>query len=55
VTPRKIADAVSEMLADPARYNQVKEDLLKVREQLGADGASARAASVVMEFMKGSA
>ncbi len=55
VTPRKIADVISEMLADPARYNQVKEDLLKVREQLGADGASARAASVVMEFMKGSA
>ena len=55
VTPRKIADVISEMLADPARYNQVKEDLLKVREQLGADGASARAASVVMECMKGSA
>lgn len=54
VTPRKIADAISGMLDDPARYRQIKDDLLNVREQLGADGASARAAAVVMECMKGS-
>jgi lipid-A-disaccharide synthase len=54
VTPRTIADAISDMLDDPARYGQVKEGLLKLREQLGAHGASARAASVVMEFVKGS-
>jgi lipid-A-disaccharide synthase len=55
VTPQKIADAISGMLDDPARCHQIKENLLKLRSQLGAKGASARAASVVMEFMKGSA
>lgn len=55
VTPEQIADAISGMLDDPARYCQIKEGLLKLREQLGATGASGRAASVVMEFMKGSA
>ena len=54
VTPQKIADAISGMLDDPARFVQIKEGLQKLREQLGATGASARAASVVMEFMKGS-
>jgi lipid-A-disaccharide synthase len=53
-TPQKIADIVSEMLADPAVYRRMREDLLNVRAQLGAGGASTRAASVVMEFMKGS-
>jgi lipid-A-disaccharide synthase len=52
-TPEKIADAISGMLDDPARYRQIKEGLQKLREQLGADGASARAAMVVMEIMKG--
>ncbi len=42
------------MLDDPARYRQIKDDLLTVRELLGAGGASARAAAVVMECMKGS-
>jgi lipid-A-disaccharide synthase len=55
VTPEKIAEAISGMLDDPARYCQIKEDLLTVRVQLGATGASGRAASVVMEFVKGSA
>jgi lipid-A-disaccharide synthase len=54
VTPQKIADAISGMLDDPARYRQIRESLQKLREQLGAEGASARAASVVMEFTKGS-
>jgi len=54
VTPQKIADTISGLLDDPARSLQIKEGLLKLREQLGAPGASARAASVVMEFMKGS-
>jgi lipid-A-disaccharide synthase len=53
VTPQKIADEVAGLLDDPARYRQVKEGLLNLREQLGAQGASARAASVVMEFAKG--
>jgi lipid-A-disaccharide synthase len=55
VTPEKIADAISGMLDDPARYRQIKEGLQKLREQLGAGGASVRAASVVMECTKGSA
>jgi lipid-A-disaccharide synthase len=53
-TPQKIANAVSGMLDDPTRYQQIQQGLLKLREQLGAKGASARAALVVMEFMKGS-
>ncbi len=54
VTPQKIADEVSCMLNDPAHYKRIRTGLLKLRSQLGEDGASARAASVVMEFMKGS-
>jgi len=54
-TSQKIAGAISEMLDEPAVYRRIKEDLLNVRAQLGAEGASTRAASVVMEFMKGSA
>ena len=51
VTPKKIAEAVSAMLGDPARYQQVKDDLLQVRTRLGEGGASKRAASVVMEVL----
>jgi lipid-A-disaccharide synthase len=51
VTPEKIAGAVSEVLDDPARYRQVKDDLLQVRAKLGEGGASKRAASVVMEVL----
>ncbi len=51
VTPEKIAGAVSGVLNDPARYQQVKDDLLQVRAKLGEGGASKRAASVVMEMM----
>ncbi len=55
VSPRKIADAISGMLDDPARSRQMRESLLKLRGLLGEEGASARAASVVMECMKGGA
>jgi lipid-A-disaccharide synthase len=55
VTPQKIADEISILLDDPDRYRQTKDNLLKLREQLGTVGASARAASVVMEFTKGGA
>ncbi len=55
VTPRKIADAIAGMLDDPARSGRIRESLLKLRGQLGAEGASARAAAVVMECMKGGA
>jgi lipid-A-disaccharide synthase len=51
VTPGKIAGAVSEVLDDPARYQQVKDELLQVRAKLGEGGASKRAASVVMEVL----
>ena len=55
VTPEKIAGAISAMLDDPAHYRTIQEGLQKLRDQLGAGGASARAAAVVMEFVKGSA
>jgi lipid-A-disaccharide synthase len=51
VTPGKIAGAVSEVLDDPARYKQVKDELLQVKTKLGEGGASKRAASVVMEVL----
>ncbi len=53
VTPQKVADAIADMLDDPARFGRIKNDLLKLRAQLGAAGASARAAAVVMENIKG--
>jgi len=53
VTPQKIADEISILLDDPDRYRRTKENLLKLREHLGTAGASARAASVVMEITKG--
>jgi len=54
-TPEKIAEEVAGMLNDPAYYEQIRTGLLKLRSQLGEDGASARAASIIIELLKGSA
>ena len=54
-TPQKIADALSRMLGDPVYYKEITDALASVRTELGASGASARAASVVMEFLKATA
>ncbi len=51
VTPDAIARSISDVLEDPARYAEVRQELLRVRETLGKGGASDRAASVVIELL----
>jgi lipid-A-disaccharide synthase len=53
LTPQHIADAVARMLTDPVYYDQIRTGLDRVRKRLGDAGASARAASVVREFLAG--
>ncbi len=52
-TPKNMAEAMAKLLGDPAYYQQVRSQLAKIRSQLGEKGASARVASVVMEFLQG--
>jgi len=52
-TPENMAGVISRMLGDPVKYQQVKDDLVRMKTRLGEGGASARAASVVMEVMQG--
>jgi lipid-A-disaccharide synthase len=52
-TPENMADALTAMLSDPAQLQRVRTDLTGVRARLGDSGASARAASVVREFLAG--
>ncbi len=54
-TPENIARALSEVLEDPARHAAVRNELLRVRGLLGEGGASAKAASVALELLGGSA
>ena len=51
VTPDAIARSISDVLDDPTRHAQVRQELLRVREVLGKGGASDRAASVVIELL----
>ena len=53
LTPQHIADAVAKMLIDPVYYERIRAGLDTVRKRLGDSGASARAASVVREFLAG--
>jgi lipid-A-disaccharide synthase len=53
LTPQHMADAVARMLTDPVYYDQIRAGLDRVRKRLGDGGASARAASVVREFLAG--
>jgi lipid-A-disaccharide synthase len=48
-----IANAVIKILDDREYYRQMRAQLAGIRAQLGEGGASARAASVVREFLKG--
>lgn len=52
VTPENIAAAIAGMLGDPVRHKQVRDELVRMKMQLGGGGASARAAAVVMEVMQ---
>lgn len=53
-TAQNLADALSPVLSDPSNHARVRGELEKVKALLGAGGASARAAGVVLELMKSS-
>ncbi len=50
-TPQNMAEAVGKILGDPRYYSLIQDGLAEVRKRLGDAGASARAASVVREFL----
>jgi lipid-A-disaccharide synthase len=52
-TPENMANAITALLSDPLRLQQIRTELIGVRMRLGEVGASARAASVVTEFLAG--
>ena len=55
-TPEAVADEAVSMLTDRARAARIREGLARVRERLGAPGASRRAAEAILwgekEFRK---
>lgn len=51
-SPANIADAVARMLNDPGYHDEIRGGLTEMRNRLGETGASARAASVVMEMLQ---
>jgi lipid-A-disaccharide synthase len=48
-TPQRVADETVSLLLDADRRARVREDLRVVRERLGPPGASARAATAILE------
>jgi lipid A disaccharide synthetase len=48
-TPERTAAEVVPLLTDPDKRSEMAAALFKVREQLGAPGATARAADTVLE------
>ncbi len=51
VTPERIAREIEGVLADPATYLRMHDDLKQVRTLLGDGGASRRAAAVIRELL----
>jgi lipid-A-disaccharide synthase len=49
--PQKIADYVISVLSDNQKLNAIKENLSVVRNSLGENGASERAAKIVVDFL----
>ena len=49
--PRRVADAVVELLRNEERIREVKDGLREVTARLGPPGAVDRAASVVLEML----
>ena len=47
-TPDAVADEAVSMLTDPARAARIRAGLARVRERLGAPGASRRAAEAIL-------
>ncbi len=50
--PRRIANEVVAILKDPARLEQMKKELNKVKSSLGEPGAASRAAKIIIDFIK---
>jgi len=49
--PQKIADEMYEILSDKNRYKAIQNELEKVKDKLGEEGASKRAAQIVARMM----
>jgi lipid-A-disaccharide synthase len=52
-TPERVADETVALLVDRALHARTREALARVRQQLGAPGASARAAAAVLDVLRG--
>jgi lipid-A-disaccharide synthase len=51
-SPKKIAKQALEILTDPAKLQNVKTELAKIKSSLGEPGASARAAKLILDFLR---
>jgi lipid-A-disaccharide synthase len=49
--PKKISKQVLEILQDPDKIKQMKNDLVQVKSLLGENGASLRAAQIIIDFL----
>ena len=49
--PNRIAEEMYEILTDRERYKTIQNELKKVKEKLGEDGASKKAAQIVTEML----
>jgi len=49
--PKKISEQVLEILRNPGRIEQMKNDLAQVKSSLGERGASLRAAQIIIDFL----
>jgi lipid-A-disaccharide synthase len=54
-TGEKIARETLALLNNPSRLQQMKSDLSLVKSSLGENGASRRAAQIILDFLKGTA
>ncbi|MCD6362244.1 MAG: lipid-A-disaccharide synthase [Armatimonadetes bacterium] len=50
-TPARLAASVLELLNDPQRYQQMRDDLMEVRGMLGPPGVAGRVADIALEML----
>ncbi len=53
VNPQRLCEEVLALYTDPSRYQQMRQELAAVRAELGAPGASRRAAELAVAVMTG--
>lgn len=51
-SPKKIAEATLEIMEDPSRMKEIKDELSAVKSSLGEKGAAVRAANIIVDFLK---